>query len=276
MSYHRRRGLGESVYLPPVNVDMSLPVSTGTKLAPGTPETPAADPVWGAVRSSDPKTVEQFATLQSLQTASGEIGSQYGGSLLLPNGTLTMDLSNLTIPPARQTEIQNALNAKGKPTMIPNPDGTTSQAISGGYILALNTDGVPISFIACSGTQVQTVAEKALAVIVKNAAAGYTAPEVIAAAQQGVQVDGTPIDAPYVAYVQKLATVNAIPFTPPSSAQVRAAQTQAAPAAPSMNLTVPATATPGVLNASVGGIPVWVLGAGALGAFFLLRRRGTA
>ncbi len=87
--------------------------------------------------SSDPRTVEQNATLTSLiHNADGTISSQYAGSLLYPDGTLTRDYSVLVKPPLRVAEI-NAVLAAGSDPAKP----------SGGYILALNVDGVPISYL---------------------------------------------------------------------------------------------------------------------------------
>jgi hypothetical protein len=50
-------------------------------------------------------------------------------------------------------------------------------------------------------------------------------------------------------------------FSPPLNVTAAPAPVAVVPAAPSG------------LSTTVGGIPVWILGAGALGAFFLLRRR---
>jgi hypothetical protein len=103
--------------------------------------------------SSDPKTREQNNTLQLLANSDGQTGSQYAGSLLFPDGTLSRDTSVLNIPPARATEIASVLAAAGKL----NSDGVTR---SGGYILILGMDGTPIQYVGCAAGQEQTKAER--------------------------------------------------------------------------------------------------------------------
>lgn len=105
-------------------------------LAPGTP-------VKGG---GDPRTVEQNATLQRLLVGSdtSALPSAYRGSLLYPDGTLSRDYSVLSKPPARAAEIDAVLAA-----------GTDPAKPSGGYVLILNTDGIPVQYYGC---QVPTAA----------------------------------------------------------------------------------------------------------------------
>lgn len=168
--------------------------------------------------SSDPRTVEQNAAIARMQTqATGEIGSQYAGSLILPDGTITRDMRYLNKPPARVTEIDAVLAAAGKL----NADGKTR---SGGYVLILNTDGVPMQYMGVSASSVQSVADQVIggAVSPTQAAQGITHRTAIEMAMKGVQTDGTPVDASYLDLMQRWATAEGIPFTRPGAATIAA------------------------------------------------------
>ncbi len=92
--------------------------------------------------SSDPRTVEQNATLKTITMPnSSSVRPEYRGALLLPNGTISRDTSLLKIPPARASEIAAILAA-----------GTDISKPSGGYLLILNRDGIPIQYMGVQPT----------------------------------------------------------------------------------------------------------------------------
>jgi hypothetical protein len=102
-------------------------------IAPGTP----------VAGSSDPRTVEQNAALAKIvMQNSSMVKPQYRGALLLPDGTVTYDLSFLKVSPARRAEIDAVLAA-----------GTDPSKPSGGYVLALNADGVPVQYLGVMPTK---------------------------------------------------------------------------------------------------------------------------
>lgn len=170
--------------------------------------------------SSDPRTVEQNAAIRGMQTQStGEVGSQYSGSLILPDGTVTRDLQYVNPNVRTSPNFQAALNAAGKT----NADGS----ISGGYLFILNTEGYVVQFYGVSAGAAQTVAERAMAVAVSPAmqSSGITHRAAIELAISGVQTDGTPVTDSYLTLIERWAREEGIPFTRPSVAQVAAINT---------------------------------------------------
>ncbi len=92
--------------------------------------------------SSDPRTVEQNATLRTITMPNSSlVRPEYRGKLLLPDGTISSNLSLLNIPPARSVEIIAILAA-----------GTDINKPSGGYLLILNRDGIPIQYMGVQPT----------------------------------------------------------------------------------------------------------------------------
>jgi hypothetical protein len=169
--------------------------------------------------------MEQNAAIRRMQTsATGEIGSQYAGALILPDGTVTRDTRYLNKPPTRVTEIDAVLNAAGKR----NGDGS----VSGGYVLILNTDGVPVQYMGVSAVSAQTQADAAYNSLVTPAAqsAGISHKTAIELAARGVQTDGTPVDESYLQLIERWAAQERIPFVRPSQAVVDATN-RPAPAA---------------------------------------------
>ncbi|MFI5347848.1 MAG: hypothetical protein ACHQ51_15865 [Elusimicrobiota bacterium] len=102
----------------------------------------AASPGTPVPGSSDPRTMEQNAALAGrTMKNSSEVQPQYRGALMWPDGTITYDASVLKIPPARKDEIAAILAA-----------GTDPSKPSGGYMLILNADGVPVQYLGVQPT----------------------------------------------------------------------------------------------------------------------------
>lgn len=176
------------------------------------------------------RTLEQSATLQGMITANGQVGSQYSGSIILPDGTVTRDVTIINKPPARVAEIDRNLSAAGKPSTVFDEKGVAHVVTSGGYLFFLNTDAIPVEYYPVSSTEVQTVAEKALTALAPSEqSASVTHRIAVELAMKGLQTDGTPVDASYLDLMAKWAAAEGIPFTRPSAA-VSAALATPAPA----------------------------------------------
>lgn len=175
--------------------------------------------------SSDPRTVEQNAALRRMQTSNGDVGTQYAGCIVLPDGTVTRDPGVIVVPDARKKEVSDVLNAAGKL----NADGKTK---SGGYLIFLNTAGNPVQYYGVSAVNVQTNADQAFNSTLTPAqqSAGISHRAAITLAMSGVQTDGTPVNDSYLALMEKWADQEGITFYRPTAAAI-AAVNRPAPAA---------------------------------------------
>ena len=151
--------------------------------------------------SSDPKTVEQIKTLQSIQNINRDssIGGQYAGMVLWPDGTLTADRSEVKYNADWQPAYYKAVfEARGKPTGLDAPNDR-----NGGYIVSLGVDGVPNQTIGCSAEFEQTNAERIQATVspAQAAAAGVpiAQPATNPIAHQPAPVPSVPIVPPQTA-----------------------------------------------------------------------------
>lgn len=85
--------------------------------------------------SSDVRTVEQTRALGNMSVpGTSMVRAEFRGKALTPQGTV-VDGSMAVVPPARAAEFAAILAA-----------GTDTSKPSGGYILVLNTDGVPVEY----------------------------------------------------------------------------------------------------------------------------------
>ena len=109
------------------------PTPTPTPTATSTARFASGTPVVG---STDPRTVQQNAFISANTVGSTSLlRPELRAKALTPTGQV-VDASQITIPSGRETEIQNVLAA-----------GTDITKPSGGYMLMLNTDGIPIQYV---------------------------------------------------------------------------------------------------------------------------------
>jgi len=180
-----------------------------------------------------------LAAMQSMAPAGwGYSRARYGGRILLADGSLTSDSS------AFHASAPNVFDWDAATQVARFND-----ALARKFLIALSAAGGIVGSFETSDT-----APSQAPVPLYDAAQGGAKVNVVVTAAP--VAEATPV-APAAAVSNPITAppLNVLPLTPPPA--------------------VTAVASGG-LNTTIAGIPVWVLGAGALGAFFLLRRRGSA
>lgn len=249
---------------------------------------PAGTPVEG---SSDPRTREQNAWLMANAVEGTSMPRpEFRGGLLTPRGQFTRDYSLIGVPEARRTEINAVIQA-----------GSDINKPSGGYVLALNADGVPVSYVGVFPTG---------EVIAKFAAMGQDVSQYSAGMTQGwianlatiakanpTQTATVPVPTAPIVTTTPATPVYVPPATTPEVERVVTEATDQGGNIPASGgatgggyrpssgsggteTSVPVSGRAPVLNAapSEGMTPdqtkMALIGAGVL-AFFLLRRKGS-